>query len=257
MSEQSISRYQFRSDLSQTPLPEVLATIHRYRVPGVIDCHRGSETKSIYIDAGNIIFASSSDVSDSLGDRLLAQGKISVAQYAESVRRLRTETKRQGAILSDMGALEPKELFVAVREQVQAIVWSIFEWTDGAVFFEPGRERTQEFIKLNISIRQAILQGVRTVSDAKPLLARVGGKTTVLQKSDEFNLSELTLTPEEEELLEMVDGKRALVELTAFPKQNAAQNARSLYAFFALKLVSVKPARQLKVHLRVHSPSEE
>jgi hypothetical protein len=257
MNEQSASKYQFRSDLSQTPLPEVLATIHRYRVPGVIDCHRGSETKSIYIDSGNIIFATSSDVTDSLGDRLLFEAKITMAQYAESVRRLRQDKKRQGTILAEMGAIKPKELFVAVREQVQAIVWSMFEWNDGAVFFEPGKERKEEFIKLNIPIRQAILQGIRSVPDARSLLTRVGGKTTVLQRSDECNLAELTLTPEEEELLGTIDGKKALVDLTGYEGQTGAQNAKTLYAFFALKLISVKAPRQLKVHLRVNPVGDQ
>lgn len=250
------SRFRYSSDLAQTPLPEVLATISRYKVPGVVDCHRGSETKSIFIEAGSIIFATSSDVADSLGDRLLSQGRINQDQYDTSVRLLQQGNKRQGTILVEMKAIEPKDLFIAVREQVQAIVWSIFEWTEGAVLFEPGRERTQEFIKLNIPLRQAILQGVRGVRDAKALVARIGNKTTVLQRNTEIDTKDLLLAPEEEELLAAVDGKNTLYELTGMPGLPAAQNAKLLYAFFVLKLISVKPPKQLKVHLKVNAKME-
>jgi hypothetical protein len=252
----SQSKFRYASDLAQTPLPEVLATISRYKVPGVVDCHRRSETKSIFVESGSIIFATSSDVADSLGDRLLAQGKITRDQYDTSVRVLQQGNKRQGTILVEMKAIEPKDLFIAVREQVQAIVWSIFEWTEGAVLFEPGRERTQEFIKLNIPLRQAILQGVNGVGDAKLLVSRMGNKTTILQRNDEVDAKDLGLSPEEEALLAAVDGKKSLYELTAIPVLPAAQNAKLLYAFFVLRLISVKPQRQLKVHLKMNSKME-
>lgn len=247
------SRFRYSSDLAQTPLPEVLATISRYKVPGVVDCHRGPETKSIFIEAGNIIFATSSDIADSLGDRLLSQGRITKDQYDTSVRMLQQGNKRQGTILVEMKAIEPKDLFIAVRDQVQSIVWSIFEWNEGAVLFEPGRERTQEFIKLNIPLRQAILQGVRGVTDAKALVGRMGNKSTVLQKSDECDTKDLGLVPEEEALLAAVDGKKTLYELTGVPGLPATKNARLLYAFFVLKLITVKPPKQLKVHLKVNA----
>ena len=251
-SSPSTKKSLFRGDLAQTPVPEVLATIHKYRVPGFIECVRGTETKRVYIDEGNIIFASSTRTDDSLGDRLLAQGKITPEQYAESVRRLSVENgKRQGVILVEMRAIEPKDLFVAVREQVQSVVWSLFDWTEGTIIFEPGREKHLEFIKLNISTRQAVLQGVRSMTDARRLVARMGKKTTVLQKLPNGDYSNLVLSTEEQGLLNQIDGKKALVDLIAIPPLSPAENAKVLYAFFALKLVGIKEPKQIKVQVRV------
>lgn len=242
----------FRGDLAQTPLPEVLITIHRYRVPGVIECVREGETKKIFIDEGNIIFATSSAVSDSLGDRLLQQGIISRAQYDESVRRLAESQggKRQGAILVEIRALEPKDLFVSVRQQVQDIIWSVFTWESGSVVFQPGAERNHEFIKLDIPTRQAVLQGVRSVPDPRFLLQRVGKKTTILMRSAEADFSNLTLTDEEDQLLKEVDGKKSFFDLTNVPPLSPLDNAKILYAFFALRLVAVKELKQVKVQVR-------
>ena len=244
-------RSQFRSDLRQTPLPEVLVTVQRYRVPGSIECVRDRITKTIYIDSGNIIFATSTEVSDSLGDRLVRAGCITPAQYDESVRLLQQgSSKRQGTILVEIGALQPKELFVSVRDQVQAIVWSLFDWNEGTVSFEPGRERHSEFIKLSIPTRMAILQGVRAMHDVRTLLARVGNKTTLLARNENADLHDLTLSPGEQEMLAAVDGKKTLFELTTLGIDTPAQNGRTIYAFFALGLIQVRAARQIKVQVR-------
>ncbi|MHB0969196.1 MAG: DUF4388 domain-containing protein [Thermoanaerobaculia bacterium] len=244
------TKFLYRGDLAQTPLPEILFTIHRYKAPGIITCTRDEETKQIFVDAGRIIFATSSLIADSLGDRLLNLGLITREQYDESARRL-GEGKRQGAILVEMGAIQPKDLFINVRDQVQDIVWSIFSWERGTVTFEAGRERVSEFIKLNLSIPQAVLQGVRRVPDPRALLMRLGGKTTLLHRTPDADFSELTLTPEEEALLAQIDGKKPLVDLTNAGTLPPPVNAKLLYAFFALHLVAVRTPNIIKVQLGV------
>ncbi len=238
----------YQSDLAQTPLPEILVTIHRYKAPGVVECRRGEETKRIYLDHGQIIFASSTDRHDSLGDKLLREGKITRQQYDESVRLL-SSGKRQGAILAEMKVLAPKDLFVAVREQIQEIVWSIFAWHDGTVLFTPGRDKHLEFVKIEISVPQAILQGVRHMPDARALVGRLGTKTTLFERTAN-KLEELALSADEQRLLDAVDGKRVLFELVSTPPLASADNARILYAFFALQLIALKQPKQIKVQVK-------
>lgn len=252
MSDTSAPRSQYRSDLAGTPLAEVLLTVHKYRVPGVIECSRDEVRKSVYLDQGNIIFASSNQTSDSLGDRLLAAGKISPEQYAESVRILTAagNTKRQGTILVEMGVLQPKELFVNVRDQVQAVVWSIFDWDRGEVTFTPGRDKQTEFIKLSIPIREAVLQGIRKMAEAKVLIARVGSKGTVLERVPGSDISDLKLEADESAFLQKVDGKKTLFELVSGGPMAPAQSARILYAFRLLGLIQPREIRPMKVQFR-------
>ncbi|HEX6177936.1 MAG TPA: DUF4388 domain-containing protein, partial [Thermoanaerobaculia bacterium] len=96
----------YETDLAQTPLPELLVTIYRHKAPGTLDCHRGNELKEIFLDRGHIVFAASNQVRDSLGDRLLNEGRITREQYDESVRRLVATGKRQGTILTEMNVLQ-------------------------------------------------------------------------------------------------------------------------------------------------------
>lgn len=243
----SSTKFQYRGDLAQTPLPEVLVTIHRYKAPGVIECKSKDDVKNIYIDGGNIIFATSSNLADSLGYRLLNQGKVSQRSYDESVRRLRLEKKRQGAIFVEMDALQPKDLFIAVREQVHEIVWSIFEWEEGQVTFRPGRERHLELIKLNIPTRQAVLQGVRRVRDARMLISRIGTKATVLVREPAADFSDLKLAEDEIVVLNQINGRTTLLDLTKVPPLSPPENAKIIYAFCALDLLTVKSPIKVQV----------
>ena len=239
----------YQTDLAQTPLPEILVTIHRYKAPGEIECRRGSEVKRVYLENGQIIFATSNQLADSLGDKLLADGRITREQYDESVRLLGVTGKRQGVILAEMNVLEPKDLFVAVREQIQSIVWSLFAWSDGTVSFTPGRDKHLEFVKIEIPVPSAIMQGVRRMPDARSLVARLGNKSTLLERTAN-QVEGLTLTAEERTVLEAVDGRRILFELVSTPPLSSAENARILYGLFALQIIAVKQSRQIKVQVK-------
>lgn len=243
------SRPVYQTDIANTPLPEILVTIHRYKAPGTIECRRGNEQKEIFLDRGQIIFATSNQVRDSLGDKLLHEGKISQEQYDESVRRLVSTGKRQGTILTEMNVIAAEPLFAALREQILDVVWSTFAWDAGSVAFTPGRQKQQEFVKIDIPIPQAILQGVRRVPDPKPLVARLGTKATILTRT-EREVEDLTLDDDERRLLEACDGRSALIDLISLAPLSAANNARILYAFVALQLIAPKSPERIKMNVR-------
>ncbi len=239
----------YQTDIANTPLPEILVTVHRYKAPGIIECRRGNEQKEIFLDRGQIIFATSNQVRDSLGDKLLREGRITQEQYDESVRRLVSSGKRQGTILTEMNMIAFDALLAALREQILDVVWSVFAWDAGSVSFTPGRHKQQEFVKVDIPIPQAILQGVRRVPDPRPLVARLGNKTTILVRTYK-EVEGLTFDDDERRLLDSCDGKRALLDLISIGPLSAANNAKILYAFIALQLIAVKAPERIKMNVR-------
>jgi hypothetical protein len=242
----------FETDLTQTPLPEILVTVYRHKAPGIIECRRGNEQKELYLDRGHIVFATSNQVRDSLGDRLLNEGLITREQYDESVRRLLHSDKRQGTILTEMRVLDPQPMFDAVREQIQEIVWSLFAWDGGTARFIPGRDLHREFVKLDIPIPQAIIEGARHAPDAKALLGRIGGRHTMLTATGK-QISELVLDEDELNLLHTADGKRTLGELVNTPPLAAGVNARLLYAMFVMGLIDAKTSQGIKVKVQTNA----
>ncbi len=229
----------FRGDLESDSLPGMLATIHRHGVPGVLECSRGEVTKCVYFATGDIIFATSTDRGESLGETLMREGLITEDQLRLSSDELRrTPGRRHGTVLVQMGFLEPHELGSAVRNQVQSIVWSLFTWTEGSVTFRVGTFRSDEVYKIKIPTARAIFEGCRYLPDPKLVTARLGGRSSVLKPVRRPpHLDGLELDAEEQELLDLVDGQRTLYELCQAGSLNPGVIARILYAAMVLRLV--------------------
>jgi Domain of unknown function (DUF4388) len=241
-------------ELADTPLPEMLATIHRYRVPGVLEAQAGDFTKRVFIMQGDIIFATSSNRAESLGDMLMVAGRLTADAYrTSSLLLLDNPHKRHGQVLVEMGVLTEVEMRAAVLEQVQRIVWSLFDVNEGQVAFTLGEFRTDEVYKLRIPTQRAVLHGCKTVADAKRLVGRLGSKTTVfVAPATPDHLEGFELETGEQELLALVDGKRTLFELCEQGPFSPGLNARVLYGYHTLGLIKKRDASS---GIKVHVPS--
>src|SRR3954453_9885895 len=152
--------------------------------------------------------------------------------------------KRYGVLLIENGILSPADVYRAIRKQIEAIVWSLFYWQDGSVIYSIGELPQLDAVRIQIPMRQVILQGIKRAPDAKALVARLGRKETVLDpcyKTEQ--LIELALDADEYKLLSLVDGRRTLYDICTQGPHSAAENAKVLYAFQILQLIrSAAPA---------------
>ncbi len=230
--------FQYRGDLSQTALPEILYTIDRFQVPGVIEASRDGMMKQVYIKEGNVVHATSTDRADSLGAYLQRSGVLSPEVFLETMRERERTQKRYGVLLIERGMLSPGEVYRAIRRQIEAIVWSLFYWQEGSVIFSIGEFREPDSVRIQLPMRQVILQGIKRAPDAKALVTRLGRKETVLEPCYKMEqLIELALDTDEYKVLSLVDGKRSLFDVCTQGPHSAAENAKVLYAFQILQLI--------------------
>jgi len=249
----SSGEFVYRSELQKTPLPEILATVNRYGVPGVLELVHDERTKRVYLLDGDIIFATSSDRAESLGNFLVGTGVISEDELRTSSAELvKNPGVRHGEILVRMGLIEEKDLGSAVRNQAQAILWSLFNWDEGTVSFMVGRAKDDEVFKIKIPTARAIIAGCRRIVDPTTITARMGGRGAILKRLPRPpHLDNFRLEPDERELLELVNGKRTLYELCESGAASPGANVRVLYAMSELQLVSVDPASSGKILIQV------
>jgi hypothetical protein len=234
-------RFEYRGDLAVTPLAEILATIHRYRVPGVVRVSREAHQRLIYLENGLVVFASTNEREASLGPYLIRRRILSPEVGREAARQVR-EGLRLGQILLRMGVLDEQGLKEAVSGQIREVLWGAFEWESGEVVFDIGERRSGEAIRIDLSIPEVILEGIRRAKDVRRLVQRLGHATTVLERTPDEIIS--LFTPEERAYYEKVDGRTALQPLCGKGPGSAGDNARLLYAFFCLGLLrkSATPA---------------
>jgi two-component system OmpR family response regulator len=234
------SRFQYTGDLAEEPLPEILRTIHHYRVPGVVTATSGDVVKKIYLRGGNVIFATSSDLADSLGAYLKQSSLISSGELRVSTDRIHaSQGKRHGALLVEMGVLTPEQLRQIVTEQVKAILYSMFSWEKGTVTFEAGTFRTEEHIQLDVPTAQAIADGIRRLPDPRRVVSRLGPSWTVFDRGEvTTEASGVSWSASELKLLSRVDGRHTLRDLITAGLDDVSTNAKLVYAFWVLHLVT-------------------
>lgn len=231
-------RFQFRGDLAETTLPEILFSIDRFQVPGVIEASHAEVVKKVYIKGGTVVHASSTDLDDSLGSYLLRNRLLTPEQYRTSMRERRNSSHRYGVLLIELGFLSPADVYEAIREQIEAIVWSLFAWREGVVTFAIGEYEPAGTVSIQLPMRQVILRGIRRAPDPKPLVARLGPKETVFEPAYHTeSLIESALDAEVYELLRQVDGERSLYDICKSGPYSVGENAKLMYAFQVMKLI--------------------
>jgi hypothetical protein len=232
------SSFQYRGDLSQTALPEILHTVDRFQVPGVIEAQLGGTIKRVFIKEGNVVHASSNDREDSLGRYLETSGLLSREAFDDTMRERERAHKRYGVLLMERRLLSPGEIYRAIRKQIESIVWSLFYWQEGSVSFSIGEFREPDSVRIQLPMRQVILHGIKRAPNAKAMVARLGRKETVFEACYQAEeLIEIAMDADEFGLLQLVDGRRSLFEVCTQGPHSAAENGKVLYAFQVLQLI--------------------
>jgi len=182
--------------LSSATFPALVYAILSRDDTGVLTLTGDSAEKSVYIQGGSPIFATSSDRDDRLGQILFRSGMVSLEGLMESVEVSLATGKRLGTVLVERGHIEPHGLVEGVRTQVRNIITSLFLWTRGRYRYVPGTLPTDEVITLRLSAGDIILEGIRRVESWGRIWEAVGDldasyKTTdrVERLSRDMNLS--------------------------------------------------------------------
>ena len=228
----------YKGDLSETTLPEMLYSIDRFRVPGVIEVRDGEVVKRVYLRDGYVIHATSTHLGDRLGDFLVRSGKLSAGDFEALSKARSSSDQRFGVLVIEQGLLSPREIYEAIQGHVEEIVWSLFYWESGDVGFGIGDFQDEAIIHIQLPLRQVIVEGIKRAPDAKPLVGRLGRRETVLEPCFRWEeLIELGLEQEDFDLLMLVDARRSLYQLCSDGPRTPSENAKILYAFQVLHLV--------------------
>ena len=86
-----------RGEIGDTSVAELLRSLLSSRETGILTLRAGEVTKSVYIRAGRVLYAASTNVDERLGENLLLRGRITVRQYLEASKMIRPG-RRLGAI---------------------------------------------------------------------------------------------------------------------------------------------------------------
>jgi curved DNA-binding protein CbpA len=231
-----------KGSIKEVPLPKILVYLNRNMKTGTLNVRTSAFVKKIYLDRGNAIFASSTYEDDRLGEMLIKARKITIEQYEESVKLLKTTNKRQGTILVELGYLTPKDLFWGVKYQVREIIYSLFPLDDAEYEFLEGQIPADEVITLKMSMGNLIYEGVQRVGNLIKMKNELPGMDSVLQLStDPATLfQDVEFSPEDKAMLSAVDGKKTVKELIESSTLDSFEALRILYTLWSTGMIEEK-----------------
>ncbi len=230
--------FHFRGSLEETYLSDMLAVILRHNVPGMLKISREDVVKRVYIKDGCVVHAVSTDRGDRLGLHLYRSGQLTRQQLAETMEERDISDGRFGEILIERGLLSPRQVYEAVRAQMEAIVWSVFSWQKGQVVFQIGENQGAGKILLHLPMSQVVLRGLKKVADTKSLVGRLGRRSTVFRPTWSIqDIVGLALENDEFTLLQLLDGQRNFFDVCNSGPFGMSENARLIYAFGLLGLI--------------------
>ena len=226
-----------QGSLAEQDFPRLVQALHERQWTGVLTLTHAGAGKSVVVQDGRMVFASSSSRDERLGELMLRRGRITLRQLGEAGKAM-VPGKRLGTVLVEQGALAPKDLVRSVVEHTQEIIYAAFLLTDGQYRLEEGGD-TKEAIKLNISTPDLILEGVRRIDSWTRIDRAVGGLAARFDRMDDYEpkLRGVTLAPEKLALLTYLTQARTVEQICDASSLPDFEVCRTLWAYRVVGVV--------------------
>lgn len=248
-------RAALRAEVDVLPLSEILGALHAAGRSGWLLFRYRDHAKSVFLHRGEVVFASSNQRVDRLGECLLRAGILSLEQLREAERCF-APPQRFGRVLVERGFLTPRELWNGVRYQVEEIVRSLFAYPAGTVVFHDGSAQPDNVVRLALETRRLVAEGVQRREELRKFLEVLEDPRVRLAPVAGFRGS---LAGAERALVDALGEGRAFAEVRAaldLDRESAARSVQLLRLVGAIRIV--RSAREDVVDLHdLAAPEDE
>jgi hypothetical protein len=226
-----------QGSLAEQDFPRLVQALHEQRWTGVLALTHAGVGKSVVVQEGRMVFASSSSRDERLGELMLRRGRITLRQLADAGKAM-VPGKRLGTVLVEQGALAPKDLVKSVIEHTQEIIYGAFLWTEGHYRLEVGGD-TKEAIRLNISTPDLILEGIRRIDSWTRIDRAVGGLAAQFERMEDYEarLRGVDLPPEKLAILTHLTQPRSVEQICESSTLPDFEVCRTLWAYRVVGVV--------------------
>ncbi len=217
--------------LAERDFPTLVHALHETRWSGILTLSNKGVGKSVTVQEGRLVFASSTSPDERLGELLLRKGRIALRQYVDAGKLL-GPGKRLGTVLVESGVLSPKDLVKAVVEHTQEIIYNAFQWTEGHYRLQE-RAESAEAITLKISTPDIIMEGIRRIEAWSRIDRAVGGLAAQYQVTDRAHelARGMILVTEQNTMLDLLAAPQDVEMLCSSSTMADFDVCRTLWAF--------------------------
>lgn len=219
---------------------------------GVLRTFRDDEEGAIFLEAGRVQFATTSDPEQGLSGHLLRRGVISERDHELAVRRL-ISGKRLGRILAEDGVIDDADVERFVREQVLDVARRLVLWESGEYLIEEGLPSNEE-IKLGLWAEDVVMTAYETIDRFRPVWEALSGLDTSYRLRPEYldRLDRMSLRPEAWSIVALLSKPRTVGDVLATRNEPDFDVCRILYALERARVVERVPREE-----RDRAPGDE
>ncbi|MDP2166925.1 MAG: DnaJ domain-containing protein [Thermodesulfovibrionales bacterium] len=223
-------------------LSDVLIGLQRGGRTGVLDITNVTEWKILYLDGGDVVFASSNLDSDRMGNILFKEGRITGEQHGRACELMKMTGQREGAALVQLGYLKPTELPWAVKHQIEKIIERLFSLTEGRFEFRETTLPKDEVITLKLSMANLIYRGIKAIENSDRIADWCPPPDSVLAfSSNPLDLfQDVKLDDADRRILSYVDGKTTVKDILSMARREEKEAMRSVYALISTRIIDVR-----------------
>jgi hypothetical protein len=232
-----------QGDLTSEALGDVIRKLYVNRRSGILHLSHDGIRKRIYFRKGSMIFANSDVENDRLGEFLIRQQVIGREAFETASRVMRETGYRFGRTLVELGLVAPDALESRVVEQIQAIIYSLFQWGSGEYGFQQHENPVDEDIVLNLSTADIILEGTRRMEDMAKIRRALGDPSRILQTTEDALLryqKMTTLSHSEFFIFSRVDGMSSIDDILSISPIGEDETLRCLYGLVSAGVLEPK-----------------
>jgi len=218
--------------LDEIPLPRLLLGLQREHFGGAVTLSRERVGKRFLFRDGLPIFGESNLASESLGVQLMDAGRITRDDYNRLIAHVEREACKEGKALLDLGLLDAKGLFLALKEQVRIRLLECFGWPHGEFFVDPGSEPPADAQPFRAEIFSLLQEGIEAHWSSERVFADLHTRMELfpeLSARSERIAGKLRSDESVQTLLAALDGTRSLWRVI-----QAARTPRGLATIWVL-----------------------
>jgi Domain of unknown function (DUF4388)/Type II secretion system (T2SS), protein G len=248
-------------------LADILQLIGIQRKTGHLTLDGGDDTVTVKFLDGAVVGADTRqrNLEDLLGSVLVRTGRISETQLQEALRIQKSTLQRLGYILVKQDFISEGDLQDALHVQVTQIVYRLFRWRDGKYQFAPADHMEYDSEHFQpLAAETILMEGARMIDEWPIIERRIKSSKMVFRKtvagsaldvpitslldadidfefqkdpSDKTSSGSLKISPEERDILHMVDGTSTVQDIVDTTPMGEFDVYRLLYELATRSLI--------------------
>ncbi|MDJ0852202.1 MAG: DnaJ domain-containing protein [Myxococcota bacterium] len=214
--------------LDEWPFPRLLLEIHKHRFDGALTLSRERIGKRFLFQQGLPVYAESNLASESLGVQLMDAGRLTRADYNRVAAYIAKHDCKEGKALLQLGLLDPRGLFDALKDQVRIRMVECFGWPQGEFYVDAESAPSEEAAPFKTDPLAILQAGIEThwgndriFADLAPHMEHYALRT----KRFAGTVARLERDAAVDAVVEALDGTRTLwkvVQMASSPRALAA-----------------------------------